>query len=108
MLARGQPATRTCPPVTIAAARNGTEFDRSGSMSQCRAAIGPDSTRHLFGTESSTVTPASRNMLTVIAMWGADGTVVPVWTTVSPSPNVAPDSSSPDTNCDDADASIST
>ena len=28
----GQPAMRTVPPVTAAAARNGTEFDRSGSI----------------------------------------------------------------------------
>ena len=33
---RGQPVTRTVPPVTTAAARNGTAFDRSGSMTQCR------------------------------------------------------------------------
>ena len=53
-------------------------------------------------------TPASRSIATVIAMCGADGTDSPVWTTVRPSVNVAPDSSSPETNCDEADASIST
>src|SRR6476661_11087176 len=106
-LACGQPVTRTCPLVTIAAARNGTALDRSGSMIQCRAAIGPGSTRHRLVVASSTATPASRSIVTVIATCGADGTAVPVWTTVSPSVNVAPDSSRPVTNCDDAEASIS-
>jgi hypothetical protein len=41
-------------------------------------------------------------------MCGADGTDSPVWTTVSPSVNVAHVNSSPETNCDEADASIST
>ena len=58
-LARGQPVTRTCPPVTIAAARNGTALDRSGSMIQWRAAIGPGSTRQRLVVASSTATPAS-------------------------------------------------
>ena len=40
-LTAGQPVTRTVPPVTTAAARNGTALDRSGSMCQCRAATGP-------------------------------------------------------------------
>ena len=47
-------------------------------------------------------------MATVIAMCGADGTDVPVCTTVRPSVKAAPDSSSPDTNCDDAEASMAT
>ena len=37
MLTCGQPVTRTIPPLTTAAARNGTALDRSGSMIQCRA-----------------------------------------------------------------------
>ena len=37
---------RTVPPLTTAAARNGTALDRSGSMTQRRAAIGPGATRH--------------------------------------------------------------
>ena len=44
MLAVGQPAMRTIPPLTTAAARNGTALDRSGSITQCRAAIGPGDT----------------------------------------------------------------
>src|SRR4051794_11037304 len=107
-LTRGQPGTRTTPPVTIAAARNGTELDKSGSMAQCRAATGPGATCHRLCWVSSTSTPASRNIATVMATCGADGTDSPVWTTVSPSANVAPVSSSPETNCDEADASIST
>src|SRR5882757_2441652 len=107
-LTRGQPGTRTTPPVTIAAARNGTELDRSGSIAQCRAATGPGGTCHRLASVSSTSTPASRSIDTVIATCGADGTDSPVWIAVSPSANVAPDSSSPDTNCDEAEASIST
>ena len=61
-----------------------------------------------WATESSTSTPACRSIATVIAMCGADGTVEPVCCTVRPSVNDAPDSSRPDTNCDDADASIAT
>ena len=105
---RGQPAMRTIPPLTTAAARNGTALDRSGSITQCRAAIGPGETRHRLVWVSSTSTPASRSIATVIATCGADGTDSPVCTIVSPSVNAAPDSSSPETNCDDADASIST
>ena len=45
VLTDGQPATRTIPPLTTAAARNGTALDRSGSITQCRAAIGPGATR---------------------------------------------------------------
>ena len=44
MLAPGQPDTLTFPPLTTAAARNGTALDRSGSMVQCRGAIGPGAT----------------------------------------------------------------
>ena len=102
VLTRGQPATRTLPPLTTAAARNGTALDRSGSMTQCRAEIGPGETRHRLAWVSSTSTPASRSIATVIATWGADGTDSPVCTIVRPVANAAPDSSSPDTNCDEA------
>ena len=108
VLTAGQPVTRTLPPLTTAAARNGTALDRSGSMIQCRAAIGPGETRQRLAWVSSTSTPASRSIATVIATCGADGTDSPVCTMVRPSVNAAPDSSSPDTNCDEADASIST
>src|SRR5687768_13876072 len=108
MLTWGQPATRTLPPLTTAAAKKGTALDKSGSMLQCRAAIGPGDTRHRLACESSTATPASRSIDTVMATCGAEGTDSPVCTMVSPSVNAAPDSSSPDTNCDEADASIST
>ena len=60
VLTAGQPATRTLPPLTTAAARNGTALDRSGSMIQCRAAIGPGETRQRLAWVSSTSTPASR------------------------------------------------
>ncbi len=83
-------------------------MDRSGSITQWRAAIGPGETSHRLVWVSSTSTPASRSIAMVIATCGADGTDSPVCTMVSPSVNDAPDSSSPDTNCDEADASIST
>ena len=67
-------------------------------MSQWRAAMGPGSTRHRLAVVSSTATPAVRNIATVMATCGADGTASPVCMTVSPSANVAPDSSSPETN----------
>ena len=108
VLTDGQPVTRTLPPLTTAAARNGTALDRSGSMVQCRAAIGPGCTRQRLACASSTSTPASRSIDTVIATCGAEGTDSPVCTMVSPSVNAAPDSISPDTNCDEAEASIST
>src|SRR5690349_7740406 len=97
---------RTVPAVTAAAARNGTAFDRSGSTSQCRAATGPGATTQRLGVESSTDTPAWRSIVTDIATCGADGTDSPVCTTVSPSRNVAPDSNRPETNCEDAEASM--
>ena len=76
-LARGQPVMRTVPPVTAAAARNGTALDRSGSM---RPVAGRDRARARpatgWASASSTSTPASRSIATVIAMCGADGTDV--------------------------------
>ena len=86
-LAAGQPVMRTVPPVTTAAARNGTAFDRSGSISQCRAATGARPHLPAVGVESSTSTPAWRSIATVIAMCGADGSDAPVWCTVRPSVN---------------------
>jgi len=41
-------------------------------------------------------------------MCGADGNVEPVCRTVRPSVNDAPLSNNPDTNCEDADASMAT
>ncbi len=49
-----------------------------------------------------------RSIATVIAICGADGTDVPVCTTVSPSVNAAPHSSRPETNCEEAEASMCT
>ena len=72
------------PPVSAAAARNGVAFDRSGSITQSRAVIGPGSTRQVLASESSTSTPASRSMATVISMCGSEGTGFPSWCTVIP------------------------
>ncbi|PQM45667.1 hypothetical protein C1Y40_04169 [Mycobacterium talmoniae] len=104
----GQPVMLTVPPVTTAAAKNGSALDTSASISQRRAATAPGATRHRLGTVSSTSTPACRSIVTVMAICGADGRAAPVCCTVSPSVSAAPDSSSPETNCDDADASMAT
>jgi hypothetical protein len=69
----------TSPPVTAAAARNTAALDRSGSTTQSRARIGPGATRQAFGSESSTSTPASRSIATVMSMCGSDGTGLPSW-----------------------------
>src|SRR6202012_2436102 len=106
--AAGQPVMRTVPALTTAAAMNGTALDRSGSMCQCRAATGPGRTCQRLGVASSTSMPAFRIIATVLGMCGADGNGVPACCTVGPSVNEAPESSRPDTNCDDAEASIST
>lgn len=84
VVAVGQPVTRTVPPATSAAARNGAAFDRSGSTCTSRAAIGPGSTRQIAGRESSTTTPTSRRTSTVISMWGMLGSVCPTCRTVRP------------------------
>ncbi|CKU01735.1 Uncharacterised protein [Mycobacterium tuberculosis] len=107
-LTLGQPVMRTVPPLTTAADRKATALVRSGSMSQRRAATGPGRTCQRFGVESSMSTPACRSIAAVIAMCGADGSDEPVCWTVRPSVNDAADSSSPDTNCEDADASMAT
>ena len=104
----GQPATVTSPPVIAAAARNTAAFDRSGSTVQSRGVIGPGATRHVLTSASSTSTPAVRSIATDMSMCGSDGTGLPSWTTVTPFSYRAPDSSSPETNCDDSEASITT
>ena len=49
-----------------------------------------------------------RSIATDMSMCGSDGTGLPSWTTVTPFSYRAPDSSSPETNCDDSEASITT
>src|SRR5258708_40250221 len=90
VLTLGHPVNRTIPPLTTAAARNGTALDKSGSIAQCRGAIGPGATRHRFAWVSSTSTLASRSIDTGIATCGADGTDSPVGTIVSPPADAAP------------------
>ena len=105
----GQCGTRTVPPVTAAAARNGVALDRSGSTTRSTAAIGPGATRHDDGVGCSTVTPDSRSIASVISMCGPDGTgEAPTWTRSTPSSKRAAESRRPETNCEEAEASIST
>ena len=100
----GQSGTVTWPPVTTAAIRNGAALDRSGSIVTSRAATGPGATIQIPAVESSTSTPRSRRACTVIAMCGSDGTgPAPTWRRCRPLSQRAPQSSRPDTNCDDAD-----
>ena len=47
-------------------------------------------------------------MATVISTWGSEGTGLPSCRRSSPCSNRAPASSSPETNCEDADASMTT
>jgi hypothetical protein len=76
----GQPGTRTVPPVTSAAARNGAALDRSGSTTCVPPAIGPGATRQVLVPTPSASTPDARSTSSVISMWGWDGTgPSPVW-----------------------------
>ena len=85
--------------MTAAAARKGVALERSGSMAQLRAVIGPGSTvQEVPSGLAVAVTPASRSMCSVMSMCGVDGTFSPVWRTVRPSAKRAPASSSPETN----------
>src|SRR5262249_54845681 len=108
VVAAGQPGTVTEPPVAAAAARYTAALDRSGSISQSRAEIGPGSTCHGPAPGPPTRTPCARSIRTVISMCGSDGTGLPPLCTVTPWVNRAADSSRPDTNWEDADASIVT
>ena len=81
----GQPGTCTRPSVTRAAARNCAALDRSGSTCTSRALTSLGSTRQVCRSPSSTTTPASRSVSTVISMCGRLGTALPSWCTVTPS-----------------------
>ena len=85
MVCCGQPGTRTVPPATSAAATKGPALERSGSTETSRALISEGSTRHVFGSLSSTIAPASRSVSTVMRMCGSLGTGLPSWCTVTPS-----------------------
>ena len=72
-LSVGQASIRTVPPVTVAAAANGSALERSGSIAQSWGCTVAAFTRHWFGTVVSTSTPASASIAAVMAMCGADG-----------------------------------
>ena len=98
----------TDPPVVAARARKGAAFERSGSISVSSAAIGPGETCQRFGSASSTSTPWRRSREIVISMCGIDGTGLPSCSTSTPLSYLAPASSSAETNCEDADALMTT
>lgn len=104
----GQSGMETSPPVAAAAATNAAALERSGSIRQSTAATGPGTTRHVFATPASTVTPAVRSISIVMSMCGWEGTGFPTWWMVTPASNRAAEMSSPETNCDDDDASMVT
>ena len=70
--------------------------------------IGPGATAQRLASESSTSTACSRSMATVMSMCGCDGTGLPSCRTSTPASYRAPASSRAETNCEDADASITT
>src|SRR5581483_12527883 len=99
------------PPVTSAAARNGPALDRSGSTSMTPTDSGPGETRHEEGRgppDDTTSAPQERSIRAVIAMCGMDGTGGPECRTSRPCSNLGAASSSPDTSCEDPDASSTT
>src|SRR5664279_2762920 len=108
VVADGQCGTVTAPPVTAAAARKGVALDRSGSMAAVHGPTGPGRTRQVFGSSASTRTPTAQSAATVIRMCGSDGSGPPRCSTRTPSVNDAPDSRSPETNWEDALASMVT
>ena len=84
-VAAGQSRTETRPPVIAASARNGAALERSGSMTWSTGFTVPGSTAHRLASVSSTSTPCSRRIATVMSMWGSEGTGLPSWRTSTPS-----------------------
>ena len=104
----GHDSIATVPPATIAAMRKGAAFDRSGSMSTSRAAMGPGATTQTPSSGLETVTPRASRAAIVISMCGIDGRRSPVCRRVSPSAKRGAASRRPETNWLDALASIAT
>src|SRR5262245_31891687 len=92
----------------MAAARKTAALDRSGSIRISRPASGPGLSRQIPGSPSSTSAPAARTASTVIRIWGSEGSGGPTCRTSTPFGHRAPVSSRPETNCEDADASMVT
>ena len=107
VVSAGQPVMVTCPPATSAATRNGAAFERSGSMSTSTARIGPGSTFQRPGSGLATSMPRAARVAIVISMCGRLGRRSPTWRRSRPRSNRGAESSRPDTNWLDADASIS-
>ena len=72
------------------------------------AVTGPGATCQRLGSASSTSTPWRRSSAMVISMCGIDGTGLPSWRTSTPLSYLAPARRRAETNCEDADASITT
>src|SRR4051812_40943734 len=102
----GQSRTVTEPPVTRAAARKGAALERSGSTTTSRAPTGPGVTRQPRSA-ALTSTPCARRVVTVMSTCGIEGTP-PVRERSRPSSKRAPESSSPETICEDSPASTTT
>ena len=108
MVLSGQFSIVTVPPATSAAAINGPALDRSGSISTMRPEISPGSMRQEVLLTLVTGTPRFASVSIVMFMCGIDGSDLPTCFKVSPFLNLAATSSSPDTNCEDSEASIDT
>ena len=85
VVAAGQSRTVTVPPVTAASPRNGAALERSGSMTWSTGLTIPGATAQRLASLSSTSTPCSRSIATVMSMWGSEGTGLPSWRTSTPS-----------------------
>ena len=106
---RASRGTVTRPPVTSAAARNGAALDRSGSTSDSRAAMHAGGDPPDVGLGRRRPRPASRSTSTVISMCGRDGTgCARRGAPRRPRVRRAPASSSPETNCEEPEASMVT
>ncbi len=113
----GQPRMVTLPPATMAAARNGIELTTSGWTVIGWSRSPPGCTYQVSGPASgpvapavavSTRAPASRSICTVISMCGAEGARPPRCRTSRPLSYRGAASSSPETSCEEADASTVT
>ncbi len=104
----GQRGTRTVPPATRAAARNGPALDRSGSTTTSPPAIGPGATTQCPAASSRASTPRSRSTASVMSMCGWLGSRSPTWRTSSPPGSRGATRRSAETNWLDAEASTST
>ena len=83
---RARPVAHASPRRRSPRPARGTARRSTGPARSCgRAArTGPGATAQRLASVSSTSTPCSRSIATVISMWGSDGTGLPSWRTSTP------------------------